>query len=130
MLTLPETHPDWNLKIVDVVDLAMKNVERYNFVYSSGKVEESHYTYVGASWSDFMEAIETSGSTLYTGNDGVSAMEMDMKIHTVDMSMAMLMDFENFMIFVILMRFLEILGVRNCRILGSSGGNLLNLGSE
>ena len=95
MLTLPETHPDWNLKIVDVVDLAMKNVERYNFVYNSGKVEKSHYTYVGASWSDFMEALETSGSTLYTGNDGVSAMEMDMKIHTVDMSMAMLMDFEN-----------------------------------
>ena len=72
MLTLPETHPDWNLKIVDVVDLAMKNVERYNFVYNSGKVEKSHYTYVGASWSDFMEALETSGSTLYTGSDGVA----------------------------------------------------------
>jgi hypothetical protein len=95
MLTLPETHPDWNMKIFDVVDLAMKNVEKYNFVYNSGIVEEYHYTYMGASWSDFMETLEMSGSTLYTGNDDVSAMEMDMKIHTVDMSMSMLMDFEN-----------------------------------
>lgn len=46
---------------------------------------------------DFVEALEASGSTLSRSNDDdlLPVVEMDMKVHTVDMSMAMLIDFEN-----------------------------------
>merc|ERR1712196_548998 len=91
-LTLPKDDPEWSLRIFEVADLALKTG-----YFGSHNQGYSHYMYVGASRMDFVEALEASGSTLSRSNDDdlLPVVEMDMKVHTVDMSMAMLIDFEN-----------------------------------